>query len=166
MAIILKIFSPKPAYLEITSNPIYLGRNPNKTSFVINDGQCSSLHCEIKLVNHMAVIKDMGSSNGTFINDNIIKESSIYLDDEIRIGQTKLMLEQSKMTPEEIERHTSNVARKKTQMVDLGTIGFDKKPSISKAKMINPKEIEMAKAKNEQKDHTLIDKLKNIFKKD
>lgn len=58
----------------------------------INDSIVSGLHAEITASSAGFVIKDMGSTNGTFVNGQPVIESPIYIGDEIEIGTTKIVL--------------------------------------------------------------------------
>lgn len=169
MTILLKItVAGKPTFLEITNKPIVLGR-ADTSSFPVKDGKCSSTHCEVRLENGMAVIKDLGSKNGTFINESIIKECTLYIGDEGRMGDSKFTLETSKMTPDEVERHTSNVARSKTSMIELGSIGLESpKRTAGQAVIHSAKSVEKAKqeaAKDDDATKTsILQKIVDKFK--
>lgn len=53
---------------------VIIGRNPSFCTMVIADGAVSEKHCEIFLRNGKFYIKDLNSSNGTFVKDNMISE--------------------------------------------------------------------------------------------
>lgn len=170
MTVLLKIYlAGKPIFLEVTKKPIILGRS-DTASFTIKDGKCSSTHCEVRLDNGMTIIKDLGSKNGTYINESMIKECTFYIGDEGRMGDTKFSIESSKMTPEELDRHTSSVTRAKTSMIELGALGFEKKaPKTEQAVVHSTKSVEQAK-KNQQHDEDstktslfqkIVDKIKS-----
>lgn len=170
MTVLLKIIiNGKPTFLEVTPKPIVLGRSEN-SSYTVKDQKCSSTHCEIRLENGMTVIKDLGSKNGTFVNENIIKECTLYIGDEGRMGDTKFSLETSKMTPEEVDRHTSSVSRTKTTMIELSAVGFDK-PEVKKtnqAVVHSASSVEKAKKAAQDEDSTktslfqkIVDKIKS-----
>lgn len=169
MTVLLKItIAGKPTFLEITNKPIVLGR-ADTSSFPVKDGKCSSTHCEVRLDNGMVVIKDLGSKNGTFINESVIKECSLYIGDEGRMGDSKFALETSKMTPEEVDRHTSDVIRSKTSMIELGNIGLEQpKRNVGQAVIHSAKSVEKAKreaAKDDDSTKTsLLQKIVDKFK--
>jgi pSer/pThr/pTyr-binding forkhead associated (FHA) protein len=154
MAVLLKIItSTKTIYVEITKDPIVLGRSKD-ANVVIPDSECSSRHCEIKIHDNVAVIKDLGSKNGTFVNNSVQKETSIYINDEIKIGSTRMYLEPSKMDQQELSLHTLNVPRKETQMINLELVGFSKDKTLNskrqKAKIISKNQLKKIPQKVEE----------------
>lgn len=168
MTVLLKItVNGRASFLEITSKPIVLGRSDH-SSFPVKDPKCSSNHCEIRLDNGITIVKDLGSKNGTFINENIAKECTLYIGDEGRMGDTKFSIESSKMTPEELDRHTSSVSRTKTTMIELGAVGFDKvqEKKPGQAVIHSANSVEKAKKAAEEPTKTsllqkIVDKIKS-----
>ena len=154
MAVLLKIItSTKTMYVEITKNPIILGRAKD-VNLIIPDSECSGRHCELKIVDNVTVLKDLGSKNGTFVNGSMQKETVIYINDEIKIGSTRMYLESSKMDEQELSLHTLNVPRKETQMINLETIGLKKDLQLnhrpSKAKVMTQNQVKKISKKPEQ----------------
>jgi len=62
-------------------------------SFQIAEPSVSSHHCEVLLRGNEVVIKDLNSTNGTFINDEKITESVLKPGQTLRLGQIELRLE-------------------------------------------------------------------------
>lgn len=164
MTVLLKITtSGKSQFIELSPKHLILGRSEH-TSFKILDSEISSKHLEIWLNSGITCIKDLESTNGTYVNGSMQKSTNIYLGDEIKIGKTILTLDQTKMTEDEIDAHTLNVKRKQTEMINLGTVGFESnKPKIEKAVQHTPASI--AKAKKEESEQTEVSKpwWKKIF---
>jgi hypothetical protein len=75
---------------EIRDQRTSIGRAP-ENALVINDANVSVAHAEIFIAEGMFYIRDLGSSNGTYLNRNKISESPLYLGDEIILGETKLI---------------------------------------------------------------------------
>src|SRR5713101_9832168 len=74
---------------------VTLGRAPDN-QLVINDSKASSHHAEIRFVGQDYVITDLGSTNGTFVNDQRLDRNiarSLHTGDNIRIGDTLLAYE-------------------------------------------------------------------------
>ena len=145
MAVLLKIItSTKTMYVEISKNPIILGRGKD-SNVIIPDSECSGRHCELKIVDNVTVLKDLSSKNGTFVNGSMQKETVIYINDEVRIGSTRMYLEASKMDEQELSLHTLNVPRKETQMIQLETMGFKNDIRLNKpapkAKLISESQL-------------------------
>ena len=57
---------------------------------IINDPETSRKHCAIDIYENKFVIRDLESTNGTFINDTRVKEDLLKEGDRIRIGNTLL----------------------------------------------------------------------------
>ncbi len=62
-------------------------------SFQIAEPSVSSHHCEVLLRGNEVVVKDLNSTNGTFINDEKITESVLKPGHTLRLGQIELRLE-------------------------------------------------------------------------
>ena len=62
-------------------------------SFQIAEPSVSSHHCEVLLRGSDVVVKDLNSTNGTFINDEKISESVLKPGHTLRLGQVELRLE-------------------------------------------------------------------------
>jgi pSer/pThr/pTyr-binding forkhead associated (FHA) protein len=69
-----------------------IGRVDDNT-FQIVDPSVSSHHCEILLRGSEILIRDLNSTNGTFINDARISESVLKPGQLLRLGQIELKLE-------------------------------------------------------------------------
>lgn len=80
-------------YKSQITTTILVGRN-NGDIAISWDKSVSSKHCEIEKKEDKFVIRDLGSSNGTFINGNrIAQEETIQNGDVIRLGRTDYQLE-------------------------------------------------------------------------
>jgi pSer/pThr/pTyr-binding forkhead associated (FHA) protein len=64
--------------------------------FQIAEASISSHHCEVLLRGSDVVIKDLNSTNGTFINGEPITESVLKPGQTLRLGQVELKLEAEK----------------------------------------------------------------------
>jgi pSer/pThr/pTyr-binding forkhead associated (FHA) protein len=62
-------------------------------AFQIPEPSVSSHHCEVLLRGGDIVVKDLNSTNGTFINGEQIKESALKPGQILRLGQVELRLE-------------------------------------------------------------------------
>jgi len=74
---------------------ITIGRGKEAT-ICLDDAKCSRVHCAIKYWDDIFIIRDMNSSNGTFVNAKKIEVAKIAPGDIIRIGDTEFS-----MVPEE-----------------------------------------------------------------
>ena len=76
---------------ELNVDTTTIGRVEDNT-FQITDPSVSSHHCEIILRGGEVVIKDLGSTNGSFINGEKISESVLKPGQTLRLGQIELQL--------------------------------------------------------------------------
>jgi hypothetical protein len=75
-----------------------LGRNPTN-DFRISDPSVSSFHAEITLQNDIVRVQDLGSTNGTFIDENKVTESELKPEHILRLGNVRLALQEVAVTP-------------------------------------------------------------------
>jgi len=61
--------------------------------FQIAEPSVSSHHCEIELRGKDVVVKDLNSTNGTFINGEKVTERVLKLGEVLRLGQVEMRLE-------------------------------------------------------------------------
>ena len=77
---------------ELNVDRTTIGRVEDNT-FQIAESSVSSHHCEVLLRGSDVVIKDLNSTNGTFINGEPITESVLKPGQTLRLGQVELKLE-------------------------------------------------------------------------
>ncbi|MEY2465661.1 MAG: hypothetical protein QOD03_182 [Verrucomicrobiota bacterium] len=77
---------------ELTVDKTTIGRVDDNT-FQIAEPSVSSHHCEILLRGSDVVVKDLNSTNGTFINNEKVSESVLKPGQTLRLGQIELRLE-------------------------------------------------------------------------
>ena len=70
-----------------------LGREADN-DFVIEHSSVSSHHCEFMVMDTGVTIKDLGSSNGTFIDGQPVGESILLPGQNLQLGEVSLQLEQ------------------------------------------------------------------------
>ncbi len=62
-------------------------------AFQIPEQSVSSHHCEISVVGAVVSVKDLDSTNGTFIDGNPVKEAVLKPGQTLRLGQVELRFE-------------------------------------------------------------------------
>jgi pSer/pThr/pTyr-binding forkhead associated (FHA) protein len=77
---------------ELNADRTTIGRIEDN-AFQIAEQSISSHHCEVLLRGNDVVIKDLDSTNGTFINDEKITEGVLKPGQILRLGQVELRLE-------------------------------------------------------------------------
>jgi two-component system, sporulation sensor kinase E len=81
-----------------------LGRERFNDLTVDDDG-ASRAHAEIRRKSGQLTIRDLGSTNGTYVNNRRITECALANGDRISIGTATMLVEVSKDPTEEAERH-------------------------------------------------------------
>jgi pSer/pThr/pTyr-binding forkhead associated (FHA) protein len=84
---------------ELNVDRTTIGRVEDNT-FQIADPSVSSHHCEVLLRGGEVLIRDLNSTNGSFINDAQITESILKPGQKLRLGQIELKLETEGSAPE------------------------------------------------------------------
>jgi pSer/pThr/pTyr-binding forkhead associated (FHA) protein len=77
---------------ELTVDRTTIGRVEDNT-FQIADSSVSSHHCEVHLRGNEIFIRDLNSTNGSFINNARITESVLKPGETLRLGQVEIKLE-------------------------------------------------------------------------
>jgi len=80
----------KGKQFEIKDAPITVGREDNQIIQILDQG-VSRTHAEIFHLGEMCFVRDLNSTNGTFVNDVKVTEESLKAGDELLIGTTILV---------------------------------------------------------------------------
>lgn len=81
--------------IEVNGNFITVGRGKN-TNLPLNDSKVSTLHCKLTFKDNAIILTDEESSNGTYLNDKKIKKATLPLEERVKVGQHKFMVESLK----------------------------------------------------------------------
>jgi serine/threonine protein kinase len=73
--------------------PSVLGRDSELAQIAVADSQVSRAHCVINRDGPQVFVEDLGSRNGTYINDQKITRHTLRDGEEIRIGSTRIRIE-------------------------------------------------------------------------
>jgi hypothetical protein len=79
----------KGASVLLANKVISIGRAPENV-LPLNDNGVSSKHCEVRPIQGGFQVIDVGSKNGTFINDKRVKEKALVNGDLIAFGGTRI----------------------------------------------------------------------------
>lgn len=81
--------------------------------FQIPEGSVSSHHCELHLQGKDVLVKDLGSTNGTFINGERVEEATLKQGQILRLGMIEMRLESGE-APSPIPSGSTTTTTKKT----------------------------------------------------
>jgi len=90
----LRVLEPTGAdrSLVVDGGGLSIGRSPDN-DLVIGDGRASRHHARLLSRLGTLILVDLGSRNGTVVNGTIVSEVALGIGDEIRIGDTRLLVE-------------------------------------------------------------------------
>jgi pSer/pThr/pTyr-binding forkhead associated (FHA) protein len=119
---------------ELKAETTTVGRVEDNV-FQIPDPSVSSHHCEVILKGSEVVIRDLNSTNGTFINGKQITEATLKPSQILRLGQVEVRLEgdQPAATQKKMTLDHTQVVPQGIKMDELGQVakagnpGFEKK---------------------------------------
>ena len=125
---------------ELKVEKTTIGRLEDNT-FQISEQSVSSHHCEILLKGNEVVVKDLNSTNGTFINGEKISEKALKPGQILRLGSIELRLEGDGQAPsasapadKKADQNTRVIPRgvKLNETEAAGTVKFDKNSPFAK----------------------------------
>src|SRR6266513_1179620 len=79
---------------ELGRQWVTLGRNPGN-AFQILESSVSGQHCEVLWRDNQLLVRDMRSTNGTYIKGRMITEGTLRLGESFQVGEVDLRLEAS-----------------------------------------------------------------------
>lgn len=88
------------ASLEVTGHAFVLGRDPER-AFHLPDARISRNHCEVRLLGNNLMVRDLGSTNGTFI-DGVRVEGPRILPLSARLELGRHVLRHERLTSEDL----------------------------------------------------------------
>jgi HD-GYP domain-containing protein (c-di-GMP phosphodiesterase class II) len=117
---------------------ITLGRDESNTIRLL-DPKVSRSHARIDLTEAGFLIKDLKSTNGTFINGNVLKGSLLQSGDRIRLGATELLFLKKEIGIDEIDEEESPLLRISTKRKALDYSQYE--PDERTLSNVNPNEL-------------------------
>lgn len=111
MSIVLKMMGRDDISFEVSETGSILGRSRGSNINLVHNSVSSS-HCEFYFANGHLAVRDLESTNGTFINGNLIHSSRLYADDVLRIGSIEFQLDIDAMTELEQNRYCKQEVNK------------------------------------------------------
>lgn len=120
MSIILNIESEEEVYeLNVTKKKTIIGRS-SKADVTITDERMSGRHCSVNLTDdgHITV-RDLSSTNGTFLAAARIDEVFIMIGDKVRIGNAIMSVSTQTLTEKEAKVLTKSKDATQVRYLDL-----------------------------------------------
>jgi diguanylate cyclase (GGDEF)-like protein len=100
-------------HFNFSDSPILIGR-ANSNSITLEDEKISKVHCEVSIIRNrgleQVVLKDLGSTNGTYVNGEAIKHVILKSGDKILMGDTVLRFNYNDEIEEEYHSRLFNFA--------------------------------------------------------
>src|SRR4051794_1068209 len=110
---------------ELKVDKTTVGRVEDNT-FQIAEPSVSSHHCELILQGSDILVRDLGSTNGTFINGEKVSESVLKTGQILRLGQIEMRLESDAAAPASKKALDQTMVMQRGVSLDqLGQGGFD-----------------------------------------
>jgi sigma-B regulation protein RsbU (phosphoserine phosphatase) len=92
MQSLIVIQGSKRDRFELHSSPVRIGSSPNNDLVVAEDQEVSANHCRVERDERQRwILRDDGSTNGTFLNDTPVRVARLQSGDRIRLGQSVLL---------------------------------------------------------------------------
>jgi pSer/pThr/pTyr-binding forkhead associated (FHA) protein len=120
---------------ELKAEKTTVGR-VDDNAFQIPDASVSSHHCEITLRGNEVLVKDLNSTNGTFITGQQITEAVLKPGQTMRLGQVEVRLESGEGAPSKKMLDTAKATQRGVKLEDLDQTAkittFDKASPFAK----------------------------------
>ena len=86
----------KTPAIALARLPLVIGRGPD-ADVRLDDQHVSRRHCEVLLAENALVVRDLGSTNGTFVNGIRTELSPLGPDDVLTLGGMKFVVQTRSM---------------------------------------------------------------------
>ncbi len=90
--LIVKSTEFAPGEIELMPGINRFGRS-HENDYPLNHPAISELHCEVVVDGSLVMVRDLGSTNGTFIDRRQVKESALYAGQTLQIGPVEMVLD-------------------------------------------------------------------------
>jgi DNA-binding NtrC family response regulator len=84
--------TPDGTEVAIDVDPLVVGRDAG-AQIEMSDPEVSAVHCELRAVNEGVLVRDLGSTNGTFVGGLRVHEGVITTKSELLVGQSRITIE-------------------------------------------------------------------------
>lgn len=77
----------KGSQVRLRYGDAIIGRHPKECQIILNQSSISRTHCLLRVTREDVILKDLGSTNGTYLNGRRIEEEVIVDGDCFRVGR-------------------------------------------------------------------------------
>ena len=84
--------TPEGRELVIDVDPLVIGRDAGAT-LVVADPEVSAFHCELRAVSEGILVRDLGSTHGTFLGPVRVHEAIVTTSSELMVGRSRIVIE-------------------------------------------------------------------------
>ncbi|HEY4013737.1 MAG TPA: sigma 54-interacting transcriptional regulator [Polyangiaceae bacterium] len=84
--------APDGRSFPIEVDALVVGRDPG-AHMIVADPEVSAFHCELRAVSEGILVKDLGSTNGTFLGSVRVREATIVSPTELTVGRSAILVE-------------------------------------------------------------------------
>lgn len=84
--------TPEGGQFTIDVDALVVGRDPG-ASIVVLDPEVSAFHCELRAVSEGILVRDLGSTNGTYLGSVRVREAVVATPSELTIGRSRVLIE-------------------------------------------------------------------------
>lgn len=103
--------------VELRSQVVTIGREPENT-LVLPDASVSRRHAQVEPNGNFFLLRDHGSTNGTFVNETLVRVQILSHGDTIRLGKYILKVDSGRKNAQE----TTKVRVESLRLVGQGTV--------------------------------------------
>ncbi len=120
MAVILLVKTADNDTIEVPLfGKVTLGRS-GTCDFKVEDTKISGRHCSIELTKKGEIlVKDLGSTNGTYVNNSKISHSTFRLNDTVLMGTTVIVIDERRLSTLEKKAIGITIKKNKSEPKDL-----------------------------------------------
>lgn len=90
---LIAIIDQKKIRRQFTISEVILGRDP-ACDFPLDDATISARHCKLSFHHNQWWAEDLGSTNGSYLNDTLIETAVVLTDgDDLQLGQIHISIQ-------------------------------------------------------------------------
>ena len=96
MRLLIRLTDDLTSSLDLAAgDSVVLGRDSEHCHVVVLDGRVSQRHCKLSVSGDKLWVEDLGSTNGTFVNDERVDSALVTPGDRIQIGSCVINVRKS-----------------------------------------------------------------------